>query len=103
MTESEFLNATDAVFARIETALDASELDLDTLLTGNVLEIELDDGSKIIVNRHTFNQEIWIAAKSGGYHYQWQNGAWINTRGEGEFFADLAEAICAQSGEPFQF
>lgn len=103
MTESEFLDVTDIVFSQIEAALDASDLDLDTLLTGNVLEIELEDGSKIIVNRHTFNQEIWIAAKSGGYHYRLQDGVWANTRGDGEFFADLAAAISAQSGERFQF
>lgn len=103
MTESEFLDLTDAVFERIETALDASELDAEPLRAGNVLEIELADGSKVIVNRHTFNQELWIAAKSGGYHYRLIEGAWRNTRGEGEFFADLATAIAVQSGEPFVF
>lgn len=103
MTESEFLDVTDSVFARIEAALDDSGLDVDTLRTGNVLEIELDDGGKVIVNRHTFNQELWIAAKSGGYHYRCVDGVWRNTREDGEFFADLATAICAQSGEPFSF
>ena len=103
MTESEFLNLTDFVFDRIETALDDNGLDADALRTGNVLEIELADGSKVIVNRHAFNQEIWIAAKSGGYHYRLQDGHWCDTRGGGEFFADLAAAISAQAGEPFSF
>lgn len=103
MTESEFLELTDAVFARIETALDNSGLDADPMRAGNVLEIELGDGSKVIVNRHAFNQELWIAAKSGGFHYRLQDGVWRNTRDEGEFFADLAAALSAQSGEPFAF
>ncbi|MBS1155069.1 MAG: cyaY [Proteobacteria bacterium] len=103
MTESEFLELTDAVFARIETALDDSGLDVDPMRAGNVLEIELGDGSKVIVNRHAFNQELWIAAKSGGFHYRLQDGVWRNTRDEGEFFADLAAALSAQSGEPFAF
>ncbi len=103
MTESEFLELTDAVFARVETALDASGLDTDTTRSGNVLEIELADGSKVIVNRHAFNQELWIAAKSGGYHYRLRDGVWCNTRAEGEFFTDLAAALVAQSGEPFAF
>lgn len=103
MTESEFLELTDAVFARIETALDDSGLDADPMRAGNVLEIELADGSKVIVNRHAFNQELWIAAKSGGFHYRLQDGVWRNTRDEGEFFADLSAALYAQSGEPFAF
>ncbi len=103
MTESEFLELTDAVFARIETALDNSGLDVEPTRMGNVLEIELADGSKVIVNRHTFNQELWIAAKSGGFHYRLQEDVWCNTRDEGEFFADLAAALAAQSGELFAF
>jgi len=101
MTESEFLDLTDRIFAQIEAALDGSEV--EPLLSGNVLELECEDGSKIIVNRHAAMQELWIAAKSGGYHYRLQEGVWTNTRGEGEFFADLATAIRAQSGETVNF
>lgn len=101
MTESEFLDLTDDIFAQIEAALDGSEV--EPLLSGNVLELECEDGSKIIVNRHAAMQELWIAAKSGGYHYRLQEGVWTNTRGDGEFFADLATAIRAQSGETVNF
>lgn len=66
MTETEFLQHSDALFTHIETALDDSDLDCET--AGNVLTITADDGTQIIVNRHTPNQELWIAAKSGGYH-----------------------------------
>lgn len=103
MTESEFLSASDAIFAQIEHALDEVDFDVDPLRAGNVLEIEFEDGSKVIVNRHTPNQELWIAAKSGGYHYRQQDGVWRNTRGEGEFFADLAAAISAHAGQVFAF
>ncbi|WP_047393171.1 MULTISPECIES: iron donor protein CyaY [Chitinibacter] len=103
MTESEFLSASDAIFSQIETALDAVDFDVDPLRAGNVLELEFEDGSKVIVNRHTPNQELWIAARSGGYHYRWQDGQWRNTRGEGEFFADLAAAISTHAGAAFAF
>ena len=103
MTESEFLDLSDLLFTRIDTALEAADLDVETLLTGNVFEIEFDDGSKIIVNRHVPNREMWIAAKSGGYHYRLVEGAWRNTRDTGEFFADLATAVSQQAGVAFQF
>ena len=103
MTESEFLDVSDAVFAQIEAALDEVDFDVDTVRAGNVLEIEFADGSKVIVNRHTPNQELWLAARSGGYHYRWRDDAWINTRGDGEFYVDVASAISAHAGEYFAF
>jgi CyaY protein len=103
MTESEFLDLSDAVFAQVEMALDDVDFDVDTLRAGNVLEIEFEDGSKVIVNRHAANQEIWLAARSGGYHYRLIEGQWINTRGDGELFADVATAISAHAGEVFSF
>ncbi|WP_027469450.1 iron donor protein CyaY [Deefgea rivuli] len=103
MTESEFLDVSDAVFAQIEMALDEVEFDVDTLRAGNVLEIEFEDGSKVIVNRHAANQEIWLAARSGGYHYRLKDTQWINTRGDGELYADVATAISAHAGAAFHF
>jgi CyaY protein len=103
MTESEFLDVSDVVFAQIETALDDVEFDVDTLRAGNVLEIEFEDGSKVIVNRHAANQEIWLAARSGGYHYRLKDAQWINTRGDGELFSDVAAAISAHAGAAFHF
>ncbi|KUM02851.1 iron donor protein CyaY [Chromobacterium subtsugae] len=103
MTESEFLQLSDAIFDQIEAAIDDHGLDADTLRQGNVLEIEFDSGEKVIVNRHAVNQELWIAAKSGGYHFSRQGAAWIASRDGSEFFATLAEAIRAGSGEAFGF
>ncbi|ULJ63662.1 iron donor protein CyaY [Wielerella bovis] len=97
MTETEFLQHSDALFAHIEDALD--DYDLDCLLAGNVLTIEADDGTQIIVNRHTPNQELWIAAKSGGYHFAEKDGVWFSTREQREFFDVLNEALSAAVGE----
>lgn len=99
MTEGEFLLLSDAVFERIEEALDGLETDIDSLRAGNVLELEFADGSKVIVNRHAPNQEIWLAARNGGFHYRWEAGRWQSTRGAGEFYADLAVAMSLHAGE----
>ncbi|MFH6974804.1 iron donor protein CyaY [Neisseria sp. 23W00296] len=99
MTESEFLQHSDALFAYIEDEIDGSGLDFDCQRAGNVLTIEADDGTQVIVNRHTPNQELWIAAKSGGYHFAEQNGRWLATRDGQEFFAVLSEVLSAACGE----
>ena len=43
---------------------------LDWSLNDGILEIECEDGSKLIVNRHVPNREIWVAARSGGFHFR---------------------------------
>lgn len=101
MNESDFIEAAADVFARIETTLDDS--DVDCSVNEGVLELELDDGSKIIVSRHVPNREIWLAARSGGFHYRWQEGRWQDTRGGPDFYERLAQCIVAQGGEPVSF
>ena len=43
---------------------------LDWSLNDGILEIDCGDGGKIIVNRHVPNREIWVAARSGGFHFR---------------------------------
>jgi CyaY protein len=97
MNESEFHRAADAVLARIETAVGASE-EIDVELEGGVLELECPDGSRIIVNRQAPNREIWVAARSGGFHFAHREGEWRDTRSGEELFASLARLIAQQAG-----
>lgn len=103
MNESEFLQLADAAFERIQTAIDAQGVDVECTINGAVLELEFDDGSKVIVNRHTPNRELWIAAKSGGFHFARRDGEWRSTRDNREFFQLLAELITLHSGAGFAF
>ena len=98
--ESQFNAQAEATLARIETALDESGADVDyEMQAGGVLELEFADGSKIIVNRHTAAREIWVAAKSGGFHFRPDAGRWIGTRDGAELFEALSKLISLQSGE----
>lgn len=99
MTESEFLQHSEALFSYIEDQIDENGWDFDCLSEGNVLTIEAENGTQIIVNRHTPNQELWIAAKSGGYHFAEKNGQWLATRDERPFFDVLNEVLSAAAGE----
>jgi iron-sulfur cluster assembly protein CyaY len=97
MTESEFHRAVDEALTRVETAVEALDT-LDVDLEGGVLTIECPDGSRIIVNRQTPNREIWVAARSGGFHFTWREDAWRDTRSGDELFASLARIIASQGG-----
>ena len=100
MNDSEFNALADAASARIEAGLEASGADLDfALISAGVLEIEFADGSKIIVNRHGAAKEMWVAARSGGFHFRWDGNAWFDTRDGGELMAALSALVSAQAGE----
>lgn len=103
MTESEFMDLAestlDAIEAAFEQAADADEIDVECSRKGNVLEIEfVDNGTKIIVNSQAPMQEIWVAAKSGGFHYKRHGAQWINTRDGSELFAALSQLVSQQCG-----
>jgi CyaY protein len=96
MTENEFNTAADDVFQRIEQALEMCNADIDYDNNGVVMEIEFSHGSKIIVNRHQPNQEIWLAAKSGGFHYALHEGRWLSQRDASELFTQLGALFSEQ-------
>ena len=93
ITESEFIAAAERTLAAVGVALDAalaeSDADVDWSLVDGILEIDCGSGGKLIINRHVPNREIWVAARSGGFHFAPRGGLWRDTR-SGE---DLARAI----------
>ena len=102
MTETEFHSAVDAVLARIESAVSASDT-LDVDLEAGILTVTCSDGTKVIVNRQTPNREIWVAARSGGFHFASRGGEWRDTRSGAELFASLASILASQGGENIAF
>ncbi len=98
MSETEFLAEAERVLGAIESAIEAVDADIDATRSGNVLTLELGDGSKVVVNSQTPMRQIWIAARSGGFHYEWRDGAWRDTRDGSELFTALSRAISAQGG-----
>jgi CyaY protein len=103
MTENEFNELADAAFERIEQSIDASGADIECSLNGPVLELEFAGGSQIVINRHAPNMEIWLAAKSGGFHYAYQDGRWFSKRDGSELFSKLGELVRLGSGEALEF
>ena len=101
MNETEFNARAEGVLAAVVRTLEASGVDCDCEFKGDgVLELEFEDGSKIIVNRHGPAREIWVAARSGGYHFRFDGERWVNTRDGDELFAALSRCVSEQSGSP---
>jgi len=100
MDANEFAERADAALSRIEAALEESGVEADVeLKEGGVLEIEFADRSRMVINRHGAASELWVAARSGGFHFRWDGAAWRDTRDGSELFAALSKLVSAQSGQ----
>jgi len=100
MTETEFNNLADATLLAIEQALEAAGLDLEVETANGILEVEFPNGAKVIVNRQLPNREIWVAARSGGFHFRRAEGAWVDTRGGAPLAALIERVVSEQLDAP---
>ena len=92
-----------AIEAQADAWLQADVIDIDTHRTGGLLELSFPDGSKIVVNTQPPLQEVWLAARGGGFHYRWSGNAWVDTRDGTPFHQALSEHATRQGGKPLQF
>lgn len=102
LNEAEFNQAAGATLAHIEQVLEAADLDFETPADG-ILEVEFDDGSKLIINRHGVAKELWVAARSGGFHFMPVEGGWTDTKSGEALYAKLAELVGLQGGGSIRF
>jgi CyaY protein len=98
MEEREFNALADAELRRIEDAIESCGADVDLeVKPGGILELEFEDGSKIIINRHTAARQIWIAARSGGYHFKPDGGRWTASRDGADLMDVLSRCVSEQA------
>lgn len=99
MDEAVFNALAEAELARIEAALEGLGLDIDIEpKSGGVLEITCENDSRVIINRHGAAREIWVAARSGGYHFAPGEQGWIAGRDGAELYATLSRVLSEQCG-----
>ena len=98
MSEARFHDLVDEVQATVEDAFDDSDLDVDLENSGGVLTVRFENGSQLILSRQPALRQLWVAARSGGYHYKRVGGEWRNTRDDSEFYASLSKMPSEQGG-----
>jgi CyaY protein len=108
MTELEYLDRAEALLNAVEACCDrineSTDADVDNQRVGGMVTLTFPDRSQIVVNLQKPLQEVWLAAKAGGFHYRFDGQCWRDTKGHGgEFFADLSREASAQSGRALVF
>ena len=107
MTDLEFLDQAEKLLLAVERNCDRindmGDADVDSQRTGGMVTLTFPNRSQIIINLQKPLHEVWMAAKSGGYHYRFDGSAWQDTKGGGEFFAQLRSDASVQSGLELDF
>lgn len=102
LTDSEYHTAAQATLDHIEAQVDRwleqDLIDIDTHRTGGLLELTFPNRSQIIINTQPPLQELWVAARSGGFHYKHISGEWRNTRDHSPLLEALSACVSEQAG-----
>jgi CyaY protein len=106
MTDLEYVNHAEALLRAVEAHCDRindeTDADIDNQRVGGMITLAFSNHSQIIINLQKPLQEVWMAARAGGFHYKFDSG-WRNTRDASEFFADLSRYASEQSGLALNF
>lgn len=107
MTDLEFLDHAEQLLRAVELACDRindeSDADIDNQRTGGMITLTFANRSQIIINLQKPLHEVWLAARSGGYHFRFDGLHWADTKGQGEFFQRLTQDATTQSGMALTF
>ena len=107
MTDLEFMDRAEQLLKAVESCCDdineQSDADIDNQRVGGMVTLEFTDGSQIVVNLQKPLHEVWLASRSGGYHFRFDQGRWLDTKGQGEFFAQISNDASAQSRQALVF
>ena len=103
MNETQFNLLVDELMLALEESLDNSGVDIDYETSAGVMTLTIEfDGSKVIISRQPAMCQIWVAARSGGFHFNWQDNVWVCST-TGEHLLELLDRVCTeQAGEPVE-
>ena len=103
MNESEFNDVVDDLLVEIEDAIeevcDETGVDIDYETTSGILTLEFTNGSQIIINRHAPLSQIWVASKSGGFHFDFHDDKKQWFCSSVELYVALSEYCSDQAGQ----
>lgn len=108
LTDTQYHDAIQSVLTRVETTVDqwleSDTADIDAARSGGMLTLTLPNRSQLIINAQPPLQELWLAARRGGFHFRHSaDGRWLDTRSGEEFFALLSACASEQAGAALSF
>ena len=107
MTDLEYLDRAERLLQSVESCCDELNdlpgVDIDNQRVGGMVTLTFSSNSQIVINLQKPLQEVWMAARAGGFHYKWSGEAWLDTKTRHDFFQDLSTHASAQAGRRVAF
>ncbi|MBV7539991.1 iron donor protein CyaY [Acidovorax sp. sic0104] len=107
MTDLEFMDHAEKLLLAVERSCDRinddTDADVDAQRSGGMVTLTFPNRTQIVINLQRPLHEVWMAARSGGYHYRFDGQAWQDTKGAGEFFTCLSRDATQQAGLALRF
>ncbi len=103
MTDAEFLATYKATLVHIEECIEAAiverDADIDYESANDMLTLMFKSGSVAIISRQSAVKQLWLAARSGGFHFNYQDDKadWVCTI-NGETLVDMLGTVCREQG-----
>jgi CyaY protein len=107
MDEARYNQLISAAFKRIVAAADGLDPDvLEADSTGDMVTLTARSREKCIVNTQRAVRQVWVAGKSQGIHFSYDeaSGTWKDDKGRGlELFTFVADVVHELTGEDFVY
>ncbi len=105
MADPDYNQQIEDTLQRLEYALDEVDDDLDYTTAGGVLTVTFSNGSTMVFSRQPPVKQLWFAARSGGYHYEYDPalGDWRDTRSGEAIRPFVVAQIRGQAGVAFDW
>jgi CyaY protein len=107
MTDLEFMDQAERLLSGIEQTCDRlnddTDADVDNQRVGGMVTLTFPNRSQIVINLQKPLHEVWLAARCGGFHYRFDGAQWMDTKGQGEFWASLSRYASEQAGLSLKF
>lgn len=107
MTDLEYMDQAERLLAQVEALCDRindeTDADIDNQRVGGMVTLTFANRSQIVINLQKPLQEVWLAARAGGFHYKFDGQSWMDTKGRGEFWSSLSQHASAQAGLALHF
>ncbi|MBD8684201.1 iron donor protein CyaY [Pseudomonas sp. CFBP 13719] len=103
LTEARFHDLVDATQQALEELLEDHADDIE--ISAGMMTIKFDNGSQLIISRQEPLRQLWLAARSGGYHFDYdeESGKWRCEKSEELLGEVLARATEEQASVELDF
>ncbi|MBT9299878.1 MULTISPECIES: iron donor protein CyaY [Pseudomonas] len=100
LTEARFHDLVDATQQVLEDIFDESGEDLDQENSAGVLTVKFENGSQLIFSRQEPLRQLWLAARSGGFHFDYdeESERWMCDKSE-EQLGEMLERIVREQAD----